>query len=150
MTRVLDMAVLCRELCNIVNSIPNNHFTVEFDSKFLLSERKSLSSASSIADTATVLCNEVQEVSNGHTSEAKEDEKEEGGREEEKERETVSSEGEDMAGYESDTSSSSSGEDVIAVDSEEEGEEEQDDEEAASVVANIQQLKASLCFILSV
>ena len=149
------MAVLCRELCNIINSIPNNHFTIEFDSKFSLVERKETSlcptGASSTANSATVLCSEVQEVSNGHMSEARTNSKtdREGGskEEEEKEKEAVSSEGEDMAGYESDTSSSSSGEDVMVVDSEEreEEEEEQDDEESASVAANIQQLKVSLC-----
>ena len=154
------MAVLCRELCDTVNSIPDCGFAIEFDSKFSLVERANISAtlsptgAPSSASAEGASSNGVADETNGHHSVPKAnsvDDKEDGRGDEE----TVSSEGEDMEGYESDTSCSSSGEDVLVVDSEEEEEEKgaelgeelpEDDEESGSVVDNnIQQLKVCYC-----
>ena len=165
------MSRLYRDLCDIVNAIPNSNFTTDFDpttTKFSLVENNSTNitpnmsaPASPSNKTATTHDDELVEKSNGQHSEdnmvSSEDQGGDPG-----ELDAVSSDGEDMAGYESDTSgsssSSSSGEDVVVEgygDSEGEGEGEGEeqlteeevaiiDEDEALVTANIQHLKVSM------
>ena len=170
MLRILEMARLYKDLCDIVNTIPSTNFTTMCDlatMKFSLAEKDITNSRPDVNTTATPSNRiatshdgELVEDSNSHRSKDNtvnsEDQKGDTG-----DLDDVSSGGEDMEGYESDTSSSSSsssGEDVVVEgygDSGEEGEErlteeeeeEEDvDEDEALVTANIQQLKVSSMF----
>ncbi len=158
------MARLYRDLCDIINAIPNVNFATECDPaamRFSLVEKDTPPDTNTTTSPSNTVAAShdggVIEDSNDHHSgdntEANlnsEDQKEEDGGD----LDGVSSGGEDMEGYESDTSgsssSSSSGEDVVVEgygDSGEEGEErlteEGEGEEEAMVTASIQQLKVS-------
>ena len=170
--RILEMARLYRDLCNLVSTIPNVNFTAKCDPatmKFSLAEKDAVNIAPpDVTMTTTSPSNMMAATShtrndgeptidtNGHHSDEavsklnSKDQKGDAG-----DLDAVSSGGEDMEGYESDTSgssSSSSGEDVVVEgygDSGEEGEEqlteeeEGEGEEDALVTESIQQLKVS-------
>ena len=143
--RVLDMVVVCEELCDIINAIPNSSFTVKFDSRFSLTEK---STQPSTVETSLINSNN-EALDNSVTQDllsTRSEEKQEG-KNDDPETELLSSDGEDMEGYESDTSSSSSGEDVVVEgtgDSEEGEEGMEEDEQEATVIANIEELKVKL------
>jgi hypothetical protein len=162
--RIVEMARLYRDLCDIINAIPNVNFVTACDPaamRFSLVERDippdmNTTTSPSITVAASHdgdLIEDSNDHHSGDNTEANlnsEDQKEEDGGD----LYGVSSGGEDMEGYESDTSgsssSSSSGEDVVVEgygDSGEEGEErlteEEEGEEEAMVTASIQQLKVS-------
>ena len=167
MLRILEMARLYKDLCDIVNTIPNVNFTTKRDPatmSFSLVEKDTTNTppemnttASPSTRVATSRDGVTIEDSNGRHSDGdteanlnnSEDQKEDAG-----DLDGVSSGGEDMeGGYESDTSgsssSSSSGEDVVVEGYGDSGEEEveeerlteEEGEEEALVTASIQQLK---------
>lgn len=138
MTRILELARLCRNLGTVVNSVPDGSLVIEYDSKFSLKEINSANTMSAAANTVVVSENGETSrgvLTDGVVNDAVEDEKD---------REVYSSEGDDMEGYESDTSSSTSSEDVMVEEYEDTDEEQLLDEEEDSVSANIQQLKVCL------
>ena len=164
--RILEMARLYKDLCDIIYAIPNVNFTTKCDAatmRFSLAEKDTPpdmnTTASPSTKVATSRDDEMTEDSNGRHSDGNtvanlnnsKDHKEDAG-----DLDGVSSGGEDMeGGYESDTSGSSSssssgGEDVVVEGYGDSGEEEEEGErlteegeEEALVTASIQQLKVS-------
>ena len=132
------MAVLCQALCDTVNAIPNISFTMKFDSKFSLLEKSESPTLSPSA--AEVAVGVEGENTNSHVFESSRDAEKREDLSEDKDTEAVSSDGDDMEGYESDTSSSSSGEDVV-VEGSDDSEVMEEDEEEATVIATIEELK---------
>lgn len=147
MLRVLELARICKDLCDTVNAIPSINFTVNFDSRFSLTDKNEeavpsspSTSASRMAETDVSTPVGGEPNSSDHNCPG-----DVNGEGDDGEAEVVSSDMDDMEGYESDTSSSSSGDDVVVEGCGDSEEEEVLEEDEAMVMANIEELKVHVC-----